>query len=259
MPLNDYPSVANPAAGDYVYGFDVSEATGSRDARFLLSALSVFFGETRFGVSETGHGFSVGDLVYRSSGAWGQADASTVDKAAYQGMVVEVLDVDSFTLQTAGLVTGLSGLTDADLLYLQDDGSLGTTPGTIRVPVLRALSASSGVLLPATRSRDVAFTDAGNSGATITLDWNEGEIQRVTLTDSPTISFANKPPAGTLRLEVVQDGTGSRTVTWPAAVEWAGGSAPTLTTAANALDVIDLYTPDGGTTVRGRLFALNVS
>lgn len=259
MPLDDYPSVASPAAGDYLYGFDVSEATGSRDARFLLSALAVFFGETRFGVTETAHGLSVGDLVYRSSGAWAQADASTVGKAAYQGMIVAVPDVDSFTMQTAGLVSGLSGLTDGDLLYLQDDGSLGTSPGTVRVPVLRAVSATAGVLLPATRNRDAAFTDAGNSGASITIDWNEGEIQRVTLTDSPTVSFANEPPAGQLRLEVVQDATGSRTVTWPAVVEWAGGTAPTLSTGASAVDVIDLYTPDNGSTVRGRVFALNVS
>ena len=37
---------------------------------------------------------------------------------------------------------------------------------------------------------------------------------------------------------VIQDGTGSRTVTWPSTVKWAGGSAPTLTTTASRTDVI---------------------
>lgn len=48
------------------------------------------------------------------------------------------------------------------------------------------------------------------------------------------------------RPRTAEDGTGSRTVTWPAAVKWAGG-APTLSTAA-AADRIVLVTYNAGTT-----------
>src|ERR1043165_467740 len=56
-------------------------------------------------------------------------------------------------------------------------------------------------------------------------------------------------PAGEatfLRMYLKQDGVGSRTVSWPSFVLFEAGVKPVLSTAANAIDVIDLYTPDGG-------------
>jgi hypothetical protein len=42
-------------------------------------------------------------------------------------------------------------------------------------------------------------------------------------------------------LKVIQDATGSRAVTWPASVKWPSGTAPTLSTAANAIDIVTFY------------------
>lgn len=48
--------------------------------------------------------------------------------------------------------------------------------------------------------------------------------------------------AGEFTIKIVQDGTGSRTITWPASVKWASASAPTLTTTATTgTDVIKFY------------------
>jgi hypothetical protein len=45
-----------------------------------------------------------------------------------------------------------------------------------------------------------------------------------------------------LMLKVVQDGSGSRTITsWPGTVRWPGGIAPTLTTTAGAIDIVTCY------------------
>lgn len=69
-----------------------------------------------------------------------------------------------------------------------------------------------------------------------------------------SLSFSNIPATGrvyNLSLYVVQDATGSRTITWPAAVRWSGGTAPALTTTANKTDVITLVTYNGGTTWLG--------
>ena len=52
---------------------------------------------------------------------------------------------------------------------------------------------------------------------------------------APTGGVAN------LLLRLVQDATGGRTATWPATVKWPGGSAPTLTAAANAVDIVTCY------------------
>jgi hypothetical protein len=42
-----------------------------------------------------------------------------------------------------------------------------------------------------------------------------------------------------------QDGTGSRTVTWPATVDWPGATAPTLTSTANRADKFIFTAIDG--------------
>lgn len=86
-----------------------------------------------------------------------------------------------------------------------------------------------------------AEIDNGNSGASATIDYTTGNKQKITLTDNATLSFTAPGGACNLILKLVQDGTGSRTVTWPAAVIWPGGSAPTLTTTAGATDMISFY------------------
>ena len=52
-------------------------------------------------------------------------------------------------------------------------------------------------------------------------------------------------------LILTQDGSGSRAVTWPGAVDWAGGTAPTLTTTAAGKDIFTFLTVDAGTTWYG--------
>lgn len=82
-------------------------------------------------------------------------------------------------------------------------------------------------------------------GATIALDWNDGNVQQVTLGGNRTFTFANPRKGARYIIIVKQDGTGSRTVTWPT-IKWAGGSTPTLTTTASKKDVITLvYDYDG--------------
>jgi hypothetical protein len=90
-----------------------------------------------------------------------------------------------------------------------------------------------------------------NSGASYQFNPGSGNVYKLTLTANCSFSFTNVPSSGfscSLSVILIQDSTGSRTVTWPASVKWALGLAPTLSTAANAVDVIQLFTVDGGTT-----------
>lgn len=84
-------------------------------------------------------------------------------------------------------------------------------------------------------------TDNGNSGTADTIDWTVSNKQKSTLTGNCTFTFTAPPGPCSLILKLVQDGTGSRTVTWPAAVHWSGGTAPTLTTTASKVDIISFY------------------
>ena len=99
-------------------------------------------------------------------------------------------------------------------------------------------------------------SDSGNSSTAQTIDWSTANVRKSTLTDNCTYTFtAPGTGAGVLVLEVAQDATGSRTVTWPGTVHWSGGTAPTLTTTASKVDIFTFYY--NGTTYFGVTSGLN--
>ncbi|RCX32087.1 DUF2793 domain-containing protein [Thioalbus denitrificans] len=95
---------------------------------------------------------------------------------------------------------------------------------------------------------------------TLTLDCTNGPNFAVTLNQNVTTVSITNLPSGTgwipLTIELTQDATGGRTVSgWPSGTKWPGGSAPTISAAAAAVDVIAGYTRDAATTWRlGRAF-----
>jgi hypothetical protein len=88
------------------------------------------------------------------------------------------------------------------------------------------------------------------TGATTTVNIANANTTTLTLNASTalTLSGATASTSCTVSLYVVQGTGGGRTITWPASVKWPGGTAPTLSTAVGARDLIVLETVDGGTT-----------
>lgn len=75
-------------------------------------------------------------------------------------------------------------------------------------------------------------------GATISWDASTSPVAKVTLGDNRTLGSASNGQAGQfVSLLVIQDGTGSRTLTWNAAYEFASDTAPTLTTTGGQGDL----------------------
>ena len=92
--------------------------------------------------------------------------------------------------------------------------------------------------------RDAVFSsefDNGNSGVADTIDWTAGNKQKSTLTGDCTFVFAAPLGPCNLVLKLVQDGVGTRLVTWPGTVLWAGGVAPTISVAIGAVDIVTFY------------------
>jgi hypothetical protein len=75
-------------------------------------------------------------------------------------------------------------------------------------------------------------------GATITWDVGSSPVAKVTLGGNRTLSAPTNGLTGQfISIAVIQDGTGSRTLTWNSAYEFTGDTAPTLTTTASKADV----------------------
>lgn len=101
---------------------------------------------------------------------------------------------------------------------------------------------------------ELTYNNHGNTGATETIDWSAHYVHRLVLNAATvTISYSNVPATGTfavIRVWLEQDGTGGRDLAWPAATEWGTVGEPDWTTrAAGDIDIVDLMTVDGGTSV----------
>ena len=74
-------------------------------------------------------------------------------------------------------------------------------------------------------------------GATIDWDASANQVTSVTLAGNRTMNAPTNLVDGAVYLLIVlQDSTGSRTLSWNSVFKWAGGTAPTLTTTASARD-----------------------
>ena len=83
-------------------------------------------------------------------------------------------------------------------------------------------------------------------GATINWDMSSGNMASVTLGGNRTMAApTNLPAAGTVALRIIQDGTGSRTITWNSVFKWPSATAPTLSTTAGRTDLVTCAMFDG--------------
>ena len=79
------------------------------------------------------------------------------------------------------------------------------------------------------------LTDA----STISWDASANQVTSVTLGGNRTLGAAsNQIDGGVYVISIIQDGAGSRTVTFNSNYKFVNGTAPTLSTAANARDVL---------------------
>lgn len=178
---------------------------------------------------------------------------------------------------TSATVTGLSVSkitatgTPSSTTYLRGDGSWSTItvpaqvyPGAgIAVSTGTAwntsLTAPSGAIVGTTDTQTVTnktveagtFTNGyteetvtANTSTAYTIDLANGSVQILTLTGNCTFTFPTATAGRSFILVLKQDGTGSRTATWPAAVKWPAGTAPTITSTASKSDKY-IFTADG--------------
>ena len=83
----------------------------------------------------------------------------------------------------------------------------------------------------------VKEVDNGDSGTAITIDWTQGNKQKLTLTDNCTIGFKN--PSGACNLILKAVNFGAFTPTFSTVPEYPSGAAPTWTAAGT--DIMSLY------------------
>ena len=89
------------------------------------------------------------------------------------------------------------------------------------------------------------------------INLNNGNYFTRTISGTTTLTVSNVPAAGTAASFILDlTNGGSATINWWTGVKWAGGTAPTLTSAGR--DVLGFFTHDGGTTWTGLVLGKDV-
>ena len=134
----------------------------------------------------------------------------------------------SFTNSSSDAVI-TAGVQDKDIIFKGDDGGSAVTSLTLDMS-----NAGAAVFSAAAYNAEATLTDAS------TISWNAitQPVAKVTLGGNRTLGAASGGVAGAfVSLLIIQDGTGSRTVSFNAAYEFAEDTAPTLTTTASKGDL----------------------
>ena len=134
----------------------------------------------------------------------------------------------SFTNSSSDAVI-TAGVQDKDIIFKGDDGGSAVTSLTLDMS-----NSGAAVFSAAAYNAEATLTDAS------TISWNAitQPVAKVTLGANRTLGAASGGVAGAfVSLLIIQDGTGSRTVSFNAAYEFAEDTAPTLTTTASKGDL----------------------
>jgi hypothetical protein len=141
-------------------------------------------------------------------------------------------------------ITNASGVFTVPVL-LPDSGNgayVITLPGDVAVSFAMGAGSTtydvSPLILTAESVAPVSQALTLTDGATVSWDTTLGRFGTLTLGGNRTLAAPTGLVAGAMyTLKLVQDGTGSRTLTWNAIFKFANGAAPILSTAAAAVDV----------------------
>ena len=102
---------------------------------------------------------------------------------------------------------------------------------------------SSGGLFTIQKNLKVEGQSYGDitSVSNATVNWDNGNIQSITLPSGASTYTPNNPQAGaTYILKIIQPSAGDGTITWGSSVKWPGATAPILTASNAAVDVVTL-------------------
>ena len=202
-------------SGRYAYVADKDAAGGGSPKNFAVIDLS--------GLDVTSA--SIGSL---------EAGALTVRESA---VIANGLSVGT------GLNVGVGGIFSDGALAVNGTSS----PSYFGGPVMIATTTTSTVSAKLTiGGQYYSVLKTIPSSASFTADWNNGNVQEITLTGNATATLSNGLAGGRYTLVAKQDGTGGRILNWPSSVKWVGGVSPssTMATSASAVNTFTL-TYDG--------------
>lgn len=207
----------------------IQTATSSNTGALSSTDWQIFNNKQSTIVAGTGVTLSGGNTI-----SIGQTVA-TSSSPSFSGLNVTGLNVSGIVANSAAGALSSIGTTGTGLVVKENTPTL-ITPN---IGVATASSVNATGDITAKRYK-LTMPTATTAAATTNIDLSTGNVFTINLGANITTLTTSNAAVGTYLVKFVQDATGSRTVSFPAAWKWAGGVAPTLTTTASKLDIVTL-------------------
>lgn len=162
----------------------------------------------------------------------------TLTSALVSSDKLEVIGLNDLgtTITPASNSINASMIQSAVITNTEINGSAAIATSKLADSANFGLKNAVGTYTAAQRGEITALTSA----TTITIDMADSNNFSVTLAHNATFANPSNLTAGQSgSIFITQDGTGSRTGSWGSQWDFVGGTAPTLTTTASAVDRID--------------------
>ena len=207
----------------------IQTASSTNNGMLTSSDWQLFNNKQSSMVGGTGVSISGGNTINI-----GQAIANT-NSPSFAGITLSSLNVSGIVANTAAGVLTTVSTTGTGLVVKEN------TPTLITPNIGAAIASSINATGDITAKRyKLTMPTATSAAATTNIDLSTGNVFTINLGANITSLTTSNAAVGTYLIKFVQDATGSRTVSFPAAWKWAGGVAPTLTTTASKLDIVTL-------------------
>jgi hypothetical protein len=173
------------------------------------------------------------------------AELNVLDGITASTAELNILDGVTSTTAELNILDGVTATT-AELNYL-DITTLGTSEAS---KVVTADANGNVILAEEVQATAYIETVVALSGTTPTVDCDEGNSFTLTTSGNTTFTFdysgVNLTTNDSYGFVLKVTAGGTHTLTWPASVDWPGGTAPDAP-ASGETDVFVFYTTDGGT------------
>ena len=230
--------------GDFTYNPSTGTVTAtlfagtlSTAAQTNITSLGTLTGLTLSG-DMTLTGDSANVLFDKSDSALEFADGAKIPFGDDSDLKIHhSADVNQITTNSKELQI-LGGGSNNKKIFVADTGSSGDNSADLYFDNTKKFeTASGGVSLTGGAAANIT---ALSDGSTITIDMATACHHSVTLGGNRTFAAPSNQVVGQAgSIFITQDGTGSRTASFNSAFKFVGGTAPTLTTTASAVDRID--------------------
>lgn len=244
--ISQFPAQTTVASGDILALVTVSGSTFDNkrigidvlDGRYHATASGGAALEIAVEALASGNAALTDSLEALASGNAGIADAVTALASGNAGISLAIASGNAAAADAAtALASGNAAIVDASTALASGNAALTDVSGKY--------DKTGGPVTGTVTIRDQSIGEVANQGVrngTITLDFGSANNFEFVLDGTSTLGAPTNASGGQCgAITVRQDGTGSRTLAYNAVFNFAGGTAPTLTTTASGVDVISFY------------------